>query len=423
MHGGTHLLGKRRFLPLFITQALGAFNDNLFKTAMVLYVVYTVYNDPKSEETFSGIATAISVLPFFLLSAVAGQLSDANDKAKVIRWVKSAEIFIMIAGAIGLFTANIPLMLAALFALGVHSTFLGPTKYAILPQHLHKDEVLPGTGLVEAATYVSIVLGTIVGGFVTPAQAAVGVLVVAVLGWISGRFVPPALPVGTPEKIDWNIVRASGTLIGATFKNPRVYLAILAISCFWGVGVVMFIQFPPLVKNVLNADKEVASLFLAIFSIGIALGALVINNLLKGEVSARYSPVSVLVMAGFVIAFYLLAKFWPEADGPSLSIWAFVQEPSAAIMCLTLLGVATSGGMFVVPLYAFLTTCVSLNETARTVAANNIVNAGCMTAGSVVALGLTQIGVTSVDQFLLAASMCVVSAWLAVLLRRAEKLA
>jgi Major Facilitator Superfamily len=429
MHGATHLLKERRFLPLFVTQALGAFNDNLFKTAMVLFVVYSIFNDPKSEETFSAVATAISILPFFLLSALAGQLSDANDKAKVIRWVKTVEIAIMLVGATGLLIASIPgfqtlsigLMLSALFALGCHSAFLGPTKYAILPQHLKSDEVLAGTGLVEAGTYVSILLGTIVAGLLTAQQAAVGVLVIAVAGWLAGREVPPAPPVGVPDKIDWNIFRASWTLIAATLKNRRVFLAIIAISFFWGIGVVMFIQFPPLVKNVLNANKDVASLFLAIFSIGIAIGSVAINRLLKGEVSARYSPGSVLVMAAFVIAFYFLTKNWPDKTGPLQSFWTFVQQPGAALLCLTLLGVATAGGMFVVPLYAFLTTTVALSETARTVAANNIVNAGCMVSGSLVALGLTHVGVSSVDQFLLAAAMCVFSAWLAVLLRRAEK--
>lgn len=421
MHGATHLLKERRFLPLFITQALGAFNDNLFKTAMVLFVVYTVYDDPKSEETFSGIATAISIIPFFLLSALAGQLSDANDKAKVIRWVKTAEVFIMIVGAAGLFLANIPMMLGALFALGVHSSFFGPTKYAILPQHLKPEEVLAGTGLVEAGTYVSILLGTIAAGFISAQEAAIAVLVIAVLGWIAGREVPPAPPIGIPDKIDWNIFSASWTLIAATLKIREVFLAIVAISFFWGIGVVMFIQFPPLVKNVLNAEKDVASLFLAIFSIGIAIGSVAINRLLKGEVSARYSPVSVIVMSGFVIAFYWLAKYWPAKSGPMLATWDFIQQPGAALLCLTLLGVATAGGMFVVPLYAFLTTRVAMSETARTVAANNIVNAGCMVGGSIVALGLTQLGVPSVDQFLLAAAMCVFSAWLAVLLWRAEK--
>ncbi len=431
MNGATHLLRERRFLPLFITQALGAFNDNLFKTAMVLFVVYTIYNDPRSEETFSGVATAISILPFFLLSALAGQLSDANDKARVIRWVKTAEIGIMMIGATGLLIATIPglqvfsigLMLLALFALGIHSTFFGPTKYAILPQHLKPDEVLGGTGLVEAGTYVAILLGTITAGFMSAQAAAIGVLVVAGIGWFAGRQVPPAPPIGVPDRIDWNIFRASATVISATFKDRRVYLAIIAISFFWGIGVVMFIQFPPLVKNVLNANKDVASLFLAIFSIGIAIGSVAINRLLRGEVSARWSPISVLVMAGFVIVFYALAKNWPEKSGPMLDVWAFVQRPGAAMLCFTLLGVATAGGMFVVPLYAFLTTTVAMSETARTVAANNIVNAGCMVLGSLAALLLTHFGIGSVDQFLLAAAMCLFSAWLSVLLRRAEKAA
>jgi MFS family permease len=430
MHGATHLLKERRFLPLFVTQALGAFNDNLFKTAMVLFVVYNILADPRKEETFSGVATAISILPFFLLSAVAGQLSDANDKAKVIRWVKTAEVGIMAVGATGLLIASLPgfqtfsivLMLLALFALGVHSAFFGPTKYAILPQHLKSDEVLAGTGLVEAGTYVAILLGTITAGFLSAQQAAIGVIIVAVIGWIAGRQVPPAPPIGVPDKVDWNIFRASWTLIAATTKIRVVILAIIAISFFWGIGVVMFIQFPPLVKNVLNAEKDVASLFLAIFSIGIAIGSVAINRLLKGEVSARYSPISVIVMGAFVIAFYLLARDWPAKSGPMLEIWSFVQQPGAALLCFTLLGVATAGGMFVVPLYAFLTTRVALSETARTVAANNIVNAGCMVGGSLVALSLTQLGVPSVDQFLLAAAMCVVSAWLAILLRRAEKI-
>jgi MFS family permease len=429
MQGAIHLLKERRFLPLFITQALGAFNDNLFKTAMVLFVVYNILADPKQEETFSGVATAISILPFFLLSAVAGQLSDANDKAKVIRWVKTAEIGIMLVGATGLLIAGIPgfrtfgivLMMLALFSLGVHSAFFGPTKYAILPQHLRSEEVLAGTGLVEAGTYIAILLGTIAAGFVSAKEAAIGVIVVALIGWIAGRQVPPAPPIGVPDKVDWNIFRASWTLIAATLKIRRVFLAIVAISFFWGIGVVMFIQFPPLVKNVLNANKDVASLFLAIFSIGIAIGSVAINRLLKGEVSARYSPVSVLVMAGFVVAFHLLAKAWPDKSGAMQDIWMFIVQPGTPLLCFTLLGVATAGGMFVVPLYAFLTTTVALSETARTVAANNIVNAGCMVSGSLVALGLTHLGVASVDQFLLAAAMCVFSAWLAILLHRAEK--
>src|SRR4028119_982535 len=164
MQASLSLLGRRRFLPLFVTQFLGAFNDNLYKSAMVILVTYAIYADPTKEATFNAIAGGLFILPFFLFSALAGQLADAGDKARIIRIVKTAEIFIMIGGAIGLLLHNIPIMLAGLFAMGVHSSFFGPIKYAILPQHLEKDEVLAGTGLVEAGTYIAILLGTIVGG-------------------------------------------------------------------------------------------------------------------------------------------------------------------------------------------------------------------------------------------------------------------
>ncbi len=421
MQDVVHLLNKRRFLPLFITQSLGAFNDNLFKSAAVYLVVYEVLRDPRQEELFSGVATTISIIPFLLLSAVAGQLSDATDKAGVIRWVKTAEIGIMLVGAAGLFTANISMMLAAVFALGVHSAFFGPTKYAILPQHLQADEVLGGTGLVEAGTYLAILLGTIAAGFVGAHTAAITVVIVALVGWISARFVPPAPPIGVPDRVDWNVFRASWTLIRGTMKVRSVFLAIVAISFFWTIGAIIFIQFPPLVKNVLHAEKNVASLFLAIFSIGIAIGSVVINSLLRGRVSARYSPASVVAMGGFVVAFYFVAKNWQDTGGQMHSLWAFAAHPGALTLIGTLLGIAISGGMFVVPLYAFLTTKVPSNETARTVGANGVANAMCMVTGSAIALGLTHIGVAAVEQFLLAAAMCGVSAWLAMLLHRAER--
>src|SRR5688572_27539523 len=161
-----HLLSKRRFLPLFVTQFLGAFNDNLYKSAMVILVTYAIYSDPTKEATFNAVAGALFILPFFLFSALAGQLADGGDKARIIRIVKTAEIFIMVGGAIGLLLHSIPLLLAGLFAMGVHSSFFGPIKYAILPQHLRRDEVLAGTGLVEAGTYIAILLGTICGGLV-----------------------------------------------------------------------------------------------------------------------------------------------------------------------------------------------------------------------------------------------------------------
>lgn len=423
------LLRKRRFLPLFTTQLLGAFNDNLFKNAMVLFVVYQVYDDEASETWFSAIATGLFILPFFLLSALAGQLADARDKARIIRIVKFCEILIMLVGAAGLLMAwrgmavhafAIPLMLAALLAMGIHSTFFGPIKYAILPQHLKPGEVLGGTGLVEAGTYIAILGGTILAGVIPVEASAVAVVLIALVGYASGRQVPSAPALEEGHRIDLNVLRSSIALVRATMHIPRLFLAICSISFFWTIGAVLFIQFPPLVKNVLTADKAVASLFLAIFSIGVAIGSVAVNRLLKGQVSARYSMPSVLVMGLFVVAFHLVSVRWaPAPEDVLFGIDEFLVHPGAAPLLASLLGIAIAGGMFVVPLYAFLTTTVKKSEAARTVAANNIVNAGAMVIGSLIAIGLSVADVAVADQLLLAAAMCIVSAWLAWKLHKA----
>jgi MFS family permease len=414
MQTSMRLLGRRRFLPIFATQFLGAFNDNLFKNAMVLFVVYNVLQDEQQETWFSALATAIFIIPFFLLSATSGQLADYIDKARIVRIVKAAEIGIMLVGAAGLLLPSMPLMLVALLAMGVHSTFFGPIKYAILPQHLKPDEVLGGTGLVEAGTYVAILAGTILAGLISVQVAAATVIAVAVIGYFTGRSVPPAPPVGELDHVDHNPISASFRLVSATMHVPRLFLAILSISFFWTIGAVLFIQFPPLVKNVLTADKAVASLFLAVFSVGVAIGSVLINRLLQGEVSARYSPPAVIVMGAFVLGFFAVARNWAEAPADTLyDIWEFLDHGGAPALLGTLLGVAVAGGVFVVPLYAFLTTTVSKGETARTVAANNIVNAGAMTIGSLVAVGLSALGVSAIDQVLMSAGMCLISAWLA----------
>ena len=192
----THLLARRRFLPLFVTQLFNAFNDNLYRYTMVLFVVYGVYNSEEAEGLFSGVASFLFILPFFLLSAMAGQLADMRDKAAIIRRVKLLEIALMAVGCFGLFLAwsgiavdrvAIPMMLAALFSTGVQSTFFGPIKYAILPQHLRKEEVLAGTGLVEAGTYIAILFGTILAGLLAVEVAAVVIVLTSITGYLISR--------------------------------------------------------------------------------------------------------------------------------------------------------------------------------------------------------------------------------------------
>jgi MFS family permease len=423
MQDSAHLLRSRRFVPIFVTQFLGAFNDNLFRTAMVMLVIYGIYRDAAQEATFSAVAGGLFILPFFLLSALAGQLADSTDKARMVRLVKSAEILIMIFGAAGLLLHNVPLLLVALTAMGVHSTFFGPIKYAILPQHLDGDEVLGGTGLVEAGTYIGILGGTLLGGVLVVQNpdgsfhgewAAFAVLLVAVIGRIAGHYVPPAPPDpnAPPLTMDWHIVRASIRLVSATLHIPRLFLAIIAISFFWAMGAVLAAQFPPLVKNALGADQTVATLFLATFSIGVALGSVAVNRLLAGQVSARYSPASALLMGLFVLDLFRRVHAWPT-PGPELRDFsAFLSMADSWMIVLDLLGVAIAGGMFVVPLYAFLTTTVPKAETARTIAANNIVNSGFMVAATLVLTVAVQAGVTVADSLLIVAIGSLGAAWL-----------
>ncbi|QIK96403.1 MFS transporter [Sphingomonas sp. HDW15A] len=423
MQNTVHLLRTRRFLPIFLTQFLGAFNDNLFRTSMVMLVIYGIYRDPQQEATFSAIAGGLFILPFFLLSALAGQLADERDKAVIVRIVKTAEILIMIVGAAGLLLHNVPLLLAALCAMGIHSTFFGPIKYAILPQHLEGDEVLGGTGLVEAGTYIGILAGTLLGGVLVLQNpdgsfhaewGALAVILVAVVGRVTGHFVPPAPP--DPEApsfhFDWHIVRASIRLVSATLHIPRLFLAIIAISFFWAMGAVLAAQFPPLVKNAIGADQTVATLFLGTFSIGVAAGSIAVNRLLGGQVSAKFSPASALLMGLFVLDLYRRVKYWPADPDALRDLSAFLAMDGSWMIVLDLLGVAVAGGMFVVPLYAFLTTTVPKAETARTIAANNIVNSGLMVAATLILTVAVQLGVTVADSLLIVAAASTIAAWL-----------
>jgi MFS family permease len=423
MTTSTNLMRKRRFLPLFLTQLLNALNDNLYKNAMVMLLVYQVYDSPETETLISGVATAIFVLPFVLFSATAGQLADMRDKTTIIRWIKFAEIIIMSVGATGLVlaargmqieTIAIPLLFTALFAMGVHSTFFGPIKYAILPQHLHKDEVLAGTGLVEAGTYLAILAGMILGGAMAPMHSTITVIALALVGYMICRWVPPAPPQTAETKVDWNPIRASKSLIAFSMGNLELRYSVLAISYFWTIAAILSVQFIPLAKNVLLADKQVATVLLVSFSAGIASGSVSINTLLKGDISARYSAPSVLALGVLLIGFYLICRMWNlEPTGELFTVSEFLAQPLALLLTANLLLIAVAGGMFVVPLYAFLTTKVDKSEASRSVAANNFISSVFMVVGAAVAGGLGFLGIPLQEQLLISLILCLLSAQLA----------
>nr|WP_310523168.1 MFS transporter [Polymorphobacter sp.] len=399
------LLSARRFGPLFVTQFLGAFNDNLFKTAFIFLVAYHLRSDdPAGAATMATVATGVFILPFLLFSGVSGEVSDARDKARIAGWVKVAEVGFMAVGAVALALQSEALALTVIFLMGVHSTVFGPVKYAILPQHLAENELLLGTGLVEGATFVAILLGQIAGGLLPSGVAGPAAIAVAIAGWIASRFIPAAPPASVVP-IDWNPITASRRALGEAFANRELRIATICISWFWALGAVYTSQFVPLAKNAIGGTEGVATLFLAAFSIGVATGSAGVSRLLGGRISTRLAP-----WAGLVMALAGLDLFFAERafDGAVTSdVRAFISDARGWRVLADLLVLAIAGGIFSVPLYGILQTATNPAGRARAIAANNIVNAGFQVA-AVLAIGAAITRGASIPAVLLGAGLTVV---------------
>ncbi|HEY6815346.1 MAG TPA: MFS transporter, partial [Croceibacterium sp.] len=388
------LLARRRFAPLFVVQFLGAFNDNLLKFALLFLANFTLYrDDPGQAAILATAATGIFIAPYFMFSALAGQIADARDKAWLVRLVKAAEAGIMALGLAGFWYESVPVLLVALFLMGMHSTLFGPVKYSIIPQHLHENELMGGTGLIEAGTFLAILGGQLLAGMIPPWEAGLVATGLAVLGFLAALAVPPAPPTAPGLKIEANVFASTWHILKAARHGPGVWLSILGISWFFAVGAVLLSEFAPLVANVLQARQEVATLFLLVFSVGVALGALVVSKLLKGEVSARYVPVSALLMAAFMIDLWLATSGYRPV-GTEVGVAEFVAGAGSWRIMLDLVGISLAGGVFIVPLYAILQTRSPREERSRTIAANNIVNAAVAVLVVGVAAGLLAGGVS-----------------------------
>jgi acyl-[acyl-carrier-protein]-phospholipid O-acyltransferase / long-chain-fatty-acid--[acyl-carrier-protein] ligase len=369
------LLARRRFGPLFWVQFAGAFNDNLLKFALLFLASFGIYRgEPERAELLATVSTGLFILPYFLFSSIAGQIADRADKARLVRWVKLAEVGIMAIALLGFWTASVPLLLTCLFGMGVHSTVFGPVKYSIIPQALRPGEVMGGTGMIEAGTFLAILSGQLMAGMVPPWEAGLIAFGVAVLGFGLSLLVPPAPSVAAPLSVDWNIVRGTAAIIRAAQGGRGIWLAVLGISWFFSVGAVVLSEFGPLVSSTLRAGPEVVTLFLLVFSLAVAIGSLVVNRLLAGEVSARYVPVSALALSAFLIDLWIAADLYRPTVADAG--WrAFIATPGAPHILLALAGIAFSGGMFIVPLYAILQTWTDPARRSQVIAANNIINA------------------------------------------------
>ncbi|WP_442681179.1 acyl-[ACP]--phospholipid O-acyltransferase [Sphingomonas sp. ASY06-1R] len=369
------LLGKRRFGPLFVVQFLGAFNDNLLKFALLFLANFVLYKAaPGKAEILATVATGLFILPYFLFSALAGQLADKFDKAWLIRGVKAAEIAIMELALVGFWLESVPVLLTCLFLMGVHSTVFGPIKYSILPQQLGSHELMGGTGLIEAGTFLAILAGQLTGGVILPWEAGLVAIGVAVLGFAMSLAIPSA-PAAAPKlAIDRNIFRATWQILAVARGGRGVWLAILGISWFFSVGAILLSEFAPLVSGTLHAGPSVVTLFLLVFSISVAVGSLVVNKLLRGEVSARYVPVAALGLAISLIDLWIATHAFTPAPGQG-KIADFIANPGSWHILVALVGIAFSGGVFIVPLYAILQVHSAAANRSRIIAANNIVNA------------------------------------------------
>lgn len=415
----TPLLASRRFAPLFATQFLGAFNDNLFRTAMTFLVVYRLLaHDAAGAGLVATLAAGLFILPYFLFSSLAGQIADVHDKAAVARWVKIAEIVIMAVGVLALHGDSIALLLTVVFLLGTHSAFFGPMKYAILPQHLHGHELLAGTGLVEAGTFLAILFGQIVGGLLPAETAAWAALGVAVLGWATSRAIMPAPPLVTNGRLGWNLIGETWVLMRAARANRPAFAALMGISWFWALGAVMTAQIGPLSKSYLGAAPAVATLCLTTFSVGIALGSVVVARLLRGRISVRYAAPSLVVLALALIDLVFAVRAFapppgtaaPGTAAPLLDVAGFLARPAAWRVLADLAVLALAGGIYSVPLYAVLQTSGAPETRARMIAANNVMNALFMVGATLLTSLVLLAGGTLPTLFTVLAGLSLVAA-------------
>ena len=401
------LLHSRRFLPLFITQFLGGFNDNFFKNALVILIAYRLAaQSGANAQIMVTLAAALFMLPYLLFSATAGQIADKYDRSKLARITKIWEIAIVSIAATGFYMGNMFFLLAVLFCLGIQATFFGPIKFALLPQHLHEDELVAGNAYINAGSFLAILIGTISGGLLILKEngnhlIAAGMIGIAILGYIASRFIPYAPPAMPDLKIRWNIAAVTWSIVAHDRKNKRVFRCILGISWFWLVGATFLSQFPTYVKDVINGDETVVTLFLAMFSVGIGIGSFLCNLLLKGEIKSTFMPYAALGLSAFTIDLFFASGHIVAGRAESLlHVWQFLHYIQNWRVTLDLLMISICAGLYIVPLYAIMQHDSDPESRARTIATNNIINALFMVGAGVATMAMFAAHFTVPEVFL-----------------------
>jgi acyl-[acyl-carrier-protein]-phospholipid O-acyltransferase/long-chain-fatty-acid--[acyl-carrier-protein] ligase len=401
-----HLLKTKRFLPLLVTFFLGAANDNLFRNAIVILILYRLAESAGIDgKLLVTLAAGIFILPFFLFSAIAGQLADKYEKSGLIRRIKLAEIVIMMLGAVGLIIGEPYFLLFVLFLMGVQSSFFGPVKYSILPLHLKPDELIGGNALMASGTFVAILLGTIAGSLMILSEAGIwiigfGIMLLAVIGWLVSRHIPFVPPDNPDLIVSYNLALATWRILQLTTVSRPIFLSVLGISWFWVVGATLLSQFPNLAKITYHANNDVITLFLATCTIGIAVGSLLCNRLLRGEISTKYVALGAFGVSLFLGDLWFSAPTTHNYEGAFRDIPIFLENAQGWRALFDIFAVSICGGLYTVPLYAILQSNTANGERSRIVAGNNIVNALFMVLSSLTATTMLANGAAVPEIFL-----------------------
>ena len=403
------LLRQRRFAPFFWTQFAGAANDNLFKFAFTVLVTYQLQLSWLPPELAGLVIGAVFIAPFVLFSATSGQLADQMEKSALVRTVKNMELAIMALAAVGFMLPHASLQAAVLllctFLMGLHSTVFGPVKYALLPQALGERELVAGNALVEGGTFVAILLGNVAGGLLIawpgtgPAAVAMACLGLAVLGRLAAHFMPPLPASDAQLRVSWNPWRETRRNLALAREDAVMHATLWGISWLWFFGAVMLSQFPVLTRQVLHGSEAVASLLLALFSVGIALGALLCERLSRGRIALALVPLGALGMAVFTIDLSFALQDLPPAL--ALDVPRFMAQSAHWRVMADLLLLSVSAGLYSVPLYAQMQVRSPLTHRARMVAANNILNALFMVASALICAALLAAGLSLTGLILL----------------------
>ncbi len=396
------LLGKRRFAPFFWTQALGAFNDNAFRNALVMLVAFQMGLDDHTVSLYANLAPALFIIPFFLFSASAGQLAEKYEKSRIIRYVKLFEIGAMLLAAFGFYTHHTALLLLVLFMMGLHSTTFGPIKYAILPQALQPGELVGGNGLIETGTQLAMLIGMIAGSALMRISGAgtllAGALTIAVAaaGYLASRRIPPAPATAPALKFNWNPFSETARVLGITRQDRAVFNAVLGISWFWFFGTVLIAQLPNYTRLNLGGNDSVFILVLTLFSIGTGIGSLLCERMSARRVEVGLVPLGAFGLTAFGIDLFLARPGLAPAHG--LDWLAFLQAPGSWRIALDLTLIGTFAGFYVVPLFAFIQSRTPPDRLSRVIAGNNILNALliCCASGFGLGLGLLGFGVPQI---------------------------